>query len=73
MLVQLPGRQTLGVAAKCVEVLAHTPLADVYAIEADLDRRVGGEEVGGLVPQAAVQVVAVGTLQALDGIGVFEQ
>ncbi len=73
MLIQLPRSQTLAAASECVEVLAHTLLADVDAVEANLDGRVGCKEVGSLIPQATVQVVAVGALQPFDGIGVFEQ
>ena len=43
--------------------LADARLAHVDALLVDLHRRVGGEQIGGVVPQLLVHVEAVGVLQ----------
>ncbi len=73
MLVELARTATLVAAAERLEILANALFADVHAIEGDLDRAVVGEQIRDLVPQAAVEVVAVGVLQALDGVHVLDQ
>ena len=73
MLVDLAFRQARTAAAQRVQELAHALLADIHAVESDLDRAVFGEEVDDLVPQGFVEVVAVSALQALDVGGVLDQ
>ena len=57
------------------EEFADALLADVHALLGELDGggRAVREERGGLAAHAFADVVAVGLLQALDGLGVFEQ
>ena len=64
VIVELAVLQAFG--AEQVQELAHARLADVDAPQVHLDRAVFGEEVGDLVPHAAVEVVAVDLLQILD-------
>src|SRR5690606_15330930 len=59
-------------AAERVKVFADAFLADVDAVEPDLDRAVLREEVGGLVPETEVDVVAECTLKTLYRVQVLE-
>src|SRR5262245_15025046 len=72
MLAELAFRERIAAAADRTQVLADARLADINAVEADLDRAVVGEQIRGLFPQAAIGVVAVGGLQPLDGVDVFD-
>ena len=62
-------------ADEAPEILADAFLADVDAAAGILDGslRVIGEEPGEFAAELLVEIVAVGTLQALDGLGVFEE
>ena len=70
VLVQAAFGQADLAAAERVEIRAHALLADVHAVLRDLDGAVLREQVGDVVPLRLVDVVAVGTLQSLDGIRV---
>ncbi len=60
-------------ASQGTEVFAHPLLAHVHAVEADLDGAVRGKQVRGLIPQAPIEVIAVGALQSLDRVAVLEE
>src|SRR5690606_33791744 len=59
-------REAVAPAAERTQVLSNSRLADVDAVEADLDRAVVREQVRGLVPEAFVDVVAVRVLELFD-------
>src|SRR5690606_21477803 len=68
-LVELAVDQPFLAAVKPLQILADALLADVDAIDPDLDRAVVGEEVRRFAPEAAVDVEPKGPLQLLDGAG----
>ncbi len=57
-----PGTEALAAAAERVEILTHARLADVHAVEPNLDRAVVGEQVCNLVPEPTIDVVTVRAL-----------
>src|SRR5690606_32689435 len=67
--VELAVDQAFLAAVKTLEIFADPLLADVDAVEADLDGAVVGEQVRRLAPEAAVDVEPESPLQLLDGAG----
>ncbi len=59
--------------AALVEIPADSLLADVDALIGVLDRRVGREQVGDVVPHSLVPVEPIRPLEPLDVIGVADQ
>ena len=70
--VELAVNQPLLPAVQAPEVFGDPLAPDVDPVEADLDRAVVGEQVGGVAPQPAVDVVAEGALEFLDRAVPFE-
>ncbi len=72
MLAQLLGPQSAFAVADGVQQRAGVRLAHEYSGRAVLHGRIIGEQVDNVVPVRAIQVVAIGALQALDRLEVRE-
>ncbi len=70
---RMPLRRKAHRMAECMQVFANAPLADIDSVEPDFDGAVGCEQARGVVPESAVEVVAVRALQSLDIVTVLEQ
>ncbi len=70
--VELAVDQAFLSAVEAHKVFADPRLADIHTVDANLDRAVIGEQVCCFAPQAAIDVVAEGLLQLLDGTRAFQ-
>ena len=70
--VELAVGQARLALALALQILADAGLADIDPVRAVFERGALGEQVGRLVPQAAVDIVAVGALQLAHGAGAFQ-